>query len=490
MKRSVFLRALVLIFASLLMLSCVSCTGGEAPATSPETGSGTSAPSSSEESKEPPYLPDTFPGLEGFEFKVLTRDGDTGYWAVMDLTAEEYSDEPINDAVFERNASLEQKYGFTIDRITTTAAYADTVLEIQNINKSGIETYHAVAINAYYTAGPLAANGDLVDLTAVSTMQLDKDHWNQRFIDNMTIGERLYAVTGDLTVTYYDVAWIQLFNKDLCEDKNVYEEIGDPYEFVNNGTWTLDVMNRMGALASEDLNGDGARVATVDRFGYAYAPFNNYALYYAGGNSVVGKDDNDMPILTVYTTKAVDTIGKIQEMIKNKIDTTNNRGAVNEAIFNEGRSLFVNAQMMGVRTSHRHCEFDFGILPTPKIDASQENYTNVVSMSATVYSIPTSCAHLEETGFILDALSYASKDTLVPAYFDTTFGIVSRDPESEEALNNILKGAYFDLSFMFDIGGWMTTFQIDMETMDLASKYDSVKDLSQTNIDELVEKFS
>ncbi|MBE6552130.1 MAG: hypothetical protein E7665_08350 [Ruminococcaceae bacterium] len=480
-----FSSIMLIVLSVAMILSMASC-GDETPKTNPAGGTQSTAPVSSEEK---PYLPDSYPAVEGMEFNILTRDGETGFWAVMDLVSEELNDEPINDAVFERNAALESKYGFKINRITDDAsAYAACITKIENVNKSGTETYHAVAINAMYTAGPLAKSNNLVDLKTISTLDLEQDFWNQRFIKNMSIGNKLFTLTGDLTVTYHDVAWIQLFNKDLLEEKGIDEEIGNPHDFVNEGTWTLEVMDKMGALAKEDLNGDGKMSAT-DRFGYAYAPFNNYALYYAGGNQVLGKDENDLPVLTVYSTKAVETVEKIKEMVSKTDSNRSDYGGPNTIIFNEGRSLFVNAQMMGVRTDHRGVEFDFGIVPTPKIDESQEEYTNVVSMSATVYAIPTSCEHREETGFLLNALSYASQDTLLPAYFDTTFGIVTRDPDSEAALHKILDASYFDLSFMYEVG-WMVPLMNEMSSLDLSSKYDSLKDSSQAIIDEIVESLN
>ncbi|MBE6551849.1 MAG: hypothetical protein E7665_06925 [Ruminococcaceae bacterium] len=481
------MKKVISIVLSLLMLCAVVSCGDEQPHVSTGGSAQTtgSATGTVETTEEVPYLPDSYPELEGMEFNILTRDAGDVYWEVYDLTAEELKEEPINDAVFERNAYLEAKYGFKIKETATTNSYSDTITAIENVNKSGTETYHAVAINAMYTAGSLATSNNLIDLKTVSTLDLEQSFWNQRFIDNMTVGGKLFTLTGDLTVTYHDVAWIQLFNKELLEDKGIDTAIGNPYTLVNEGKWTLDVMHRMGAMAAEDLNGDGFRTET-DRFGYVFAGFNNYALYYAGGNAVIGKDENDLPVLTVYSTRAVETVEKIKEMLK---DTNVNRmdnSEPNKAIFNNGRALFMNAQMIGVRVDQRGVEFDFGILPTPKIDESQEEYSNVVSMSATVYAIPTSCQHVEETGFVLNALAYQSQFTLLPAYFDTTFEIITRDPESEETLRNILDASYFDLSFMYDTG-WLYPLMNDMADMDLSSKYDSMKNTSQAVIDGIIE---
>jgi len=495
MKRTITLCVSFLLIAAVLV-SVFSCdtTPVKQTGTVKETGKTTEPSSQTKEvtTAEKPYEPEPYDGVDGLTVNILTRDHNAAYsqyWAIMDLTASEILDEPINDAVYERNNYLAEKYGFTVNQVGTNASYADTIDMIRADIKSDTGAYDAVVTNAYYTAGTLAKEGAFVDLMSLETMDLDREFWNQRFIENMTVNNKLYAVVGDLSVSYWDVAWIQLFNKNLCTEKGIYEEVGDPYVFVNEGKWTLEVMSKMAALAAEDLNGDGRRDTYRDRYGYAFAPFNNYALFYAGGNSTVAKDENDLPVYSLYTTRAVDTVQKIKAMLSDKNTFTNNQSETNTQLFNTNRALFVNAQLIGVRVDQRPVEFDFGILPTPKIYEEQEEYTNIVSMSASVWSIPTSSQHIEETGFILNALAYKSGDTLYPAYFDTTFSIVSRDEESEKTLANILKGAYFDLSFMYEIGGWLSVLMNDMPNLDIASKNDALKGTSEKDIEDLIAAF-
>jgi len=485
MKRSLITKLILVSVAVLMMFSVSACTTDAPKNTNEGTVATKGTQSTADVTKE--YLPEDYDAVEGFTIKILTRTSTNGNWNLKDIAAEGIINEPINDATFERNEFLKAKYGFTVEQIPTVNTTAQTAVDIENINKSGIETYHAVAIDAAATAAPLTRAGHLVDLTTISTLDLEQDFWDQRFIENMTIGGKLFSVVGDISITYYDVAWIQLFNKDLLIEKGIDESVGNPYDFVNNGTWTLDVMNQMAAIAAEDLNGDGTRDKVNDRFGYIGAYFNNLALYYAGGNSIIGKNADDLPVVDMFSTQATETIEAIKEFLSDKntvLYTT--IPAENANIFNAGRGLFINAQMMTVRNNHRSSEYDFGVVPTPKIDASQENYSNIVSTMSTVFAIPTSNEHLEETGFILNALAYKSQDTVIPAYFDTTFSIVTRDTESEEALKKIMDGAYFDLSFMFNVGNWNKILTDGMEKLDFASEYDSQKDKMESDIEELI----
>jgi len=495
MKTSAISRFLTILLAALLVVCFCACdnTPPKSTAKTGNTQGGNATTNAPPVSTEKPYLPDSYDDVKDKTYTIWTRDGESGYWAVMDLTANEILDEPINDAVYERNNYLTNKYGFTIEQVyspDTNAKYPDQIEVIRTDVKSGTGAYDAVAINAAYTGATLSREGLLIDLNTVSTLDLKQDFWNQRYIESMSINNKLHTLVGDLSVSYWDVAWIQLFNKDLCEEKGIYDSVGDPYEFVNEGKWTLDVMAQMSAIAAEDVNGDGKMDRNADRFGYAYAPFNHYALFMAGGNVPLEKDADDLPVYSLYTTRAVETVEKIKATVFDTSVFTEGYGGPNVTLFNGGQALFVNAQMMGVRTDHRNAEFDFGVLPTPKIFDDQEEYTNIVSMSTSVWAIPISNDNPDEIGFVLNSLAYKSGDTLYPAYFDTTFSIVSRDEESEKALAKILKGAYFDLFLMYDFGGWMATFMSQMKTLDLASQNDKVSEKCESDIAELVSAYT
>ena len=116
---------------------------------------------------------------------------------------------------------------------------------------------------------------------------------------------------------------------------------------------------------------------------------------------------------------------------------------------------------------------------------SQKEYKNVVSNNATVFAIPKSCSSLEEIGFLLNALAYKSQEMLVPAYFEKETSVIARDGETESIWKEIFKSAYFDLSFMYDVG-WIAPLMNDMAALDLSSEYESLKKTSQEVIDQII----
>ena len=122
-------------------------------------------------------------------------------------------------------------------------------------------------------------------------------------------------------------------------------------------------------------------------------------------------------------------------------------------LFSDGHGLFFWTRMDEV-TTLRGMETDFGILPTPKYEESQENYISFVSQHIMgLMSIPATATDLNRTGIILEALAAESYYTLTPAYYDVALkSKASRDDESAEMLDIIFSNRVYDLGEYFNFG--------------------------------------
>ena len=115
---------------------------------------------------------------------------------------------------------------------------------------------------------------------------------------------------------------------------------------------------------------------------------------------------------------------------------------------------------MNRATMAREMELNFGILPNPKFDESQEEYHNAVhAWATTAVSIPVTSPDAERTGIILEALTAESFYTLRPAYFDISLqSQLLRDEESGEMLELIFATRVYDLAHVFNWGGIFDIF--------------------------------
>ena len=145
---------------------------------------------------------------------------------------------------------------------------------------SGDPGYDVISFYAY--TGVILGNDDyLLNLKDIPYLDFSKPWWNQDYINEITINDKLYFITGDacFTSTYYTYA--TFFNKNLAE--RWYPNV-NLYEVVDNGKWTIDYLQILLKDTYDDLDGDGLR-SDGDFYG-SYIPTAAEPLdaFFMGGN--------------------------------------------------------------------------------------------------------------------------------------------------------------------------------------------------------------
>ena len=174
-----------------------------------------------------------------------------------------------------------------------------------------------------------------------------------------------------------------------------------------------------------------------------------YQPYFYGlGYKLLTRDANGNPQL-----------GELDEpqynALKSLIDTVNGpdcwykakydkQGSTTQT-FREGRGLFW-VQLMVSSDGLRDAEFDFGILPLPKLDEEQEQYISYLHTKTSLISVPVITTDTDTIACVIEKMCEVSGNILRPAYFDVLFdGIIARDPESTKMLDIIYSNVYMDL---------------------------------------------
>ncbi|MHC1693911.1 MAG: hypothetical protein AB9835_01250 [Eubacteriales bacterium] len=423
-----------------------------------------------------PDLPEK--DFEGYNFRILTKGQFDVHWKSKDIYAEEQTGEVINDAVYQRNAAMMEKYNFTITEVPAqdTAATAKKSILAQSDDFDML----CMGIPA---AGSLMSSGYILNLNDVPYMDLSKPWYDQNANKQLSIMNKLYMTVGELTIMDNDATWVVLFNKQIARDLG----LPDFYQAVHSGEWTIDMMWDSAKKAAKDLNGDSVMDET-DQWGMESESFNTFALCIGAGANVVSKDENDIPYFTMNTERFVNAFGKAMPMqtdynttmyvtkFNSKFPGVSVWSDCMDKTFADGRSLFNFAGLNRV-TLFRSMETDFGILPVPKYDKEQEKYYNVVSQwCSNSIAIPITVTDIERTGIIIEALSAESMYTLTPAYYDIALTTKSaRDEESVAMLDLIFNNRVYDLANTYDWGGALSliTSMTDSAKTDLASGLES-----------------
>ena len=82
-------------------------------------------------------------------------------------------------------------------------------------------------------------------------------------LDELTINNKLFFMTGDLALSYLENAVCLFFNKEMWGNYN----LDDPYALVKNGDWTIDKIMDITKQVSADLDNDG-KYTDKDLYGY------------------------------------------------------------------------------------------------------------------------------------------------------------------------------------------------------------------------------
>lgn len=492
------LTALFILSAMLLtsFASFTACGGGDKPVQDADTSSGettaaeTTAPPTNEEllAATRASLPKV--DFEGYTFTVLDRDESNIKWFTYDVFAENINGDPINDAVYERNSILEDLYNIKIAEKKVARPVNDAATAILAAD----EYFDTLTDGLTHLAKTLAAPGYVVDYHTIDTIKLSNDWWDSQMSSGLSVNNKLYYATGDISIMDNSGTWCVLFNKSMIEDFS----LDKPYALVEDGTWTLSKMYDMAKVVALDIDGDG-KMGDWDQYGVMSETYNTFAFWSCSGELITKKDSDDLPVLSMYNDRSAAVLELVQDIQLDLVVTITgprHSKAMAEGVnvaFKNGLGLFIFGGMMLI-TDYRASEVDFGIVPAPKYDEAQERYYNTYSYgNCTAYSIPITASDLSRTGTIMESMAALSKYSLTPAYYEITLeGKFLRDEESKDMLDLVLSTRNFDLGSIYDWGGVFSIFaaMYNAKAYDFASRYAAVEEKANKAIAEFIEKIN
>lgn len=454
MKRPIGIIALILAAVTVFCMFS-GCADKKTPGADTVVTNGDTAGSSDPvtEAVETYFVPAVPYGNE--EFTVLCPGSGDNEWECKDFFAENDSDEAVESAVYRRMSLIEEKFGvkITLNKDATRSSIGNLVKKDITSNDKEYDLVMQVMSNAY----TLAQNGYLCNLADVPYIDLSSDVWDQSYLTQSSIGNINYFATGEITTMDNDATWVMMFNKKLANNLDL-----DIYGLIKRNEWTFDKLLELSKDFYEDVNND-AKVDEKDKFGIATTIDFIQGLFYAADGRIIRKDSDDLPYLDFNNERNSAIIDKIISIYysKNKVtfdchDFSNVNPAVHllaQAMFEEDRALFYS-EVMQCAIRLREMETDYGIIPCPKFDANQKEYTThsvaAVTLCAMIpANLSNDASRLERSGMITQALAVEGKNILTPAYYEKSLKTKgARDAESYEMLPIIFANRTCDIGYM------------------------------------------
>ncbi len=417
--------------------------------------------------------------LKGTTFSLLSQN--IG-WAQCPIAIEELNGEVLNDAVFERNASVENKLNIELD-ITIGEEYS-AYTTVRNLVLANDSMYDLNCLGAF-RIGPMLSQHLFADLKALDDVHLSEPWYNRRSQEEFTIRGQVCMTQGVAQIEYFEGVWVIYFNKKLIADN----KMEDPYELVRSGKWTIDRFSEMANAGAKDLNADGV-IDTNDVFGFSTHTGITFSFLHGCEERAITQDETGTPVVVVPDNRMIDAMEKIQKLMSSKNFRTLNDGTKNK-VFASDQALFLG-ETLGSATKLREMVTDFGIIPSPKYDESQKEYLSYMAPSGLAFCIPVSAKDLRKSAVVLENLNALSYETVLPAYYDVVLGGKAlRDEISLEVLDLVVKNCENELAYVFMWNSYyQTVLNLMAGTSPIASTLEKEKTATESAIARFMEEMS
>ena len=173
-------------------------------------------------------LPET--DWDGREFRIIATD-----YLSDDFIAEEETGSLINDAVYNRNRTIEERFNVNLVADCGSDYNATNSLVVSSI-MSGEDEYDLV-LNHMITTAASAADNLFMDWNDVDYIDVTKPWWNYSSYENLSVDGRSYMIIGSISPYYLGEYYCVYFNKRLGLDYGIDDSI---YDVVLDGKFTIE----------------------------------------------------------------------------------------------------------------------------------------------------------------------------------------------------------------------------------------------------------
>ena len=379
----------------------------------------------------------------GYVFKILNNISAYACTTIVPTVTED----SVNQAMFLRNSCIKDKLGINV--IEERMPYNDIITEVQKINSGGDFIYDVVYNEVHCQATAIQSGAyhsvDVYD----EYLNLSKPWWFTDAMESLEINGKGFELLGDLQLGYYDSVWAMAFNNEILLDKGQPY----PYELVRKGEWTIDALKNIISETAKEGSDEIYGLSSQKEWMVAMFSASNFALIEQDRNGSVKMYDDDNTFTNIYNAIMNNfLLSNGEEGVNYVIAEYNTDSGKNnfpnastdenwsfQKVFLDGKSAFM-AGMIGDIQMVRSATFNYGILPMPKYNKTQEQYVSYAYMGAASCGIPSTTPDysLERTCTILENLAAYSHKLVKSEYYDVVVQTRTiRDNDSLEMLDVI-----------------------------------------------------
>ncbi|MBQ8400637.1 MAG: hypothetical protein IJX14_01790 [Clostridia bacterium] len=400
-----------------LLPSLFSC-GGDVPET--ETAMETEAAAIETETEAAYTSSIEQQDFGGEEIRFYTYSNSHYQNSLMDIAAEELTGEVLNDAVFERNNLLHEKFNIVLTwQDLDGRSKLDTAL--RTAVTSGDREACDIVNNSTESNILAGIDGYLLPAGEFPYIYPEKPWWNRKIMEDTSILGQNYFLVGDMNLDTWTQSYVVYFSKDMAEDY----QIENLYDIVREGGWTIDKLDEITRRIYVDTNGN-SEYDENDTYGFSACSVCVDCFWVSGAISFVEKDSEDALSIAISDAyyemyEKISTLLAAPEMLyTDRPQYTAKRDTYDRGAFIENRALFFLEGLCVGDDRLREMEYPFGILPVPKFNEIQETYCTYshYGHNSSIALPLTSGDQVDMLCMILEDMAFYSMDTVRPAYYD------------------------------------------------------------------------
>lgn len=382
----------------------------------------------------------------GRSFSILAR---SEYPYEFDVN--EAGSDDVANAVYARNLAVETAYKINIEVTTLFDSYQNNEMldRLNNLYATGAadEDYDLIGGTQYRAAG-LIPNGWFRNWNELNYIDLEADAWKNGLTEGMTVNEKTYGISGDLSIAFWKCMTSMLFNKNWVID--VWDE--NLYQVVNDGKWTYEYFKRVVLAAS---NNDGASPDDGDKTGvYGFGSDHDVAIdgfVAAFGLNLISKnEEGKLSLSDLASEKVINFVDEMQSFYTSENHYAWAYIGVDPSFYFRKKQIMIAPMRFEMIERMLDWEGDYGVIPYPKYDSQQEEYASPMTDGATLFMIPNTNRDTDFTCIITSALAEESVRGVIPRYYERVIKSKgARDPQSYQMLDLIRKTCTMDYSVLY-----------------------------------------
>ena len=303
-------------------------------------------------------------------------------------------------------------------------------------------------------AAALTSQGVSKNLLKFNTLDFDHPAWPADMVDQLTMFNKLYFCTGDISTNLIFMTSLVGVNLDMVSTWKINEKIQEKYgeaniyDLVRKGKWTYDAMFTLADGIWQNTDGVAGRTEG-DTYGFVTTSGLICNFYAGAGYTIVEADENGLYLSEDYTD-----VDSIEKLLKDVIDPLFDSGYCyyGTSNFAQGLNLFSLSPASTVYLKWYHADgLNYSAVPVPKYDAAQDGYHSYHSHPYSNFIVTTGSLHKEIGASFIQCLAEWSYDTTRIAIFENTMRarFSNGDPDIIEMWEMIVDSQTFDLSRIF-----------------------------------------